>query len=100
MPTFIYAPIDADSMKEKKPELTWKCLDCYRTYKGPDAEQKALNCCNSVVQEFGSTTASGASTSGTAADRPLAKPIHRLSRNIRAAFSYYYLILGQHLCGT
>ncbi|MBO4568412.1 MAG: hypothetical protein J5674_00265 [Candidatus Methanomethylophilaceae archaeon] len=35
---------------EKKPELAWKCLDCYRTYKGPDGEQKALNCCNSIVQ--------------------------------------------------
>ena len=35
---------------EKKPELAWKCLDCYKTYKGPDGEQKALNCCNSIVQ--------------------------------------------------
>ncbi len=35
---------------EKKPELAWKCLDCYKTYKGPDGEQKALNCCGSIVQ--------------------------------------------------
>ena len=35
---------------EKKPELRWQCLNCYRTYKGEDSEQKALDCCGSVVQ--------------------------------------------------
>ena len=50
-PSFIYTPINREAMSaEKKPELAWKCLDCYRTYKGPDGEQKALNCCNSIVQ--------------------------------------------------
>ncbi len=49
-PTFIYAPNNAVPMKEKKPELAWKCLSCYRTYKGADGEQKALDCCGSIVQ--------------------------------------------------
>lgn len=35
---------------EKQPELVWQCLSCHKTYKGPDAEQKALDCCGSVVQ--------------------------------------------------
>ena len=44
-------PLIIEPMKpEKKPELAWKCLDCYKTYKGPDGEQKALNCCGSIVQ--------------------------------------------------
>lgn len=42
---------DSSSMKaEKQPELRWQCLNCYKTYKGPDAEQKALDCCGSIVQ--------------------------------------------------
>ena len=41
---------DSATMKEKQPELRWQCLNCYRTFKGPDAEQKALDCCGSVVQ--------------------------------------------------
>ena len=35
---------------EKQPELVWQCLNCHKTYKGPDAEQKALDCCGSIVQ--------------------------------------------------
>ena len=42
---------NSTSMKaEKQPELRWQCLNCYKTYKGPDAEQKALDCCGSIVQ--------------------------------------------------
>lgn len=41
---------DRTMKAEKQPELRWQCLNCYRTYKGPDAEQKALDCCGSVVQ--------------------------------------------------
>jgi len=36
--------------KTKEPELTWKCLDCYRLYRGEGAEQKALDCCGSLIQ--------------------------------------------------
>ncbi len=48
--TFNMDMSDSQTMKEKQPELRWQCLNCYRTYKGPDAEQKALDCCGSVVQ--------------------------------------------------
>ena len=48
--TFNMGMSDSQTMKEKQPELRWQCLNCYRTYKGPDAEQKALDCCGSVVQ--------------------------------------------------
>ena len=37
-------------MTDEKAEMSWKCLDCYRTYKGPNAEEKARACCNSIVQ--------------------------------------------------
>ncbi len=36
--------------KQKAPELRFQCLNCYKTYKGPDAEQKALDCCGSFIQ--------------------------------------------------
>lgn len=48
--TFNMDMSDSQTMKEKQPELRWQCLNCYRTFKGPDAEQKALDCCGSVVQ--------------------------------------------------
>ena len=49
--TFYTDFLDSSSMKaEKQPELRWQCLNCYKTYKGPDAEQKALDCCGSIVQ--------------------------------------------------
>lgn len=35
---------------EKQPELRWQCLNCYRTFKGEEAEQKALDCCGSLIQ--------------------------------------------------
>jgi len=38
--------------KEKPLELRWQCLNCYKTYKGPDAEQKALDCCGSFTQGY------------------------------------------------
>jgi len=34
----------------KEPELRWQCLNCYRVYKGAEGEQKALDCCGSVIQ--------------------------------------------------
>ncbi|MBR7153050.1 MAG: hypothetical protein IKD00_04845 [Candidatus Methanomethylophilaceae archaeon] len=34
----------------KQPELVWKCLTCYKSYKGADGEQKALDCCGSIAQ--------------------------------------------------
>ncbi len=39
-------------MKAKNDEayLVWQCLNCHKTYKGSDAEQKALDCCGSVTQ--------------------------------------------------
>ena len=40
-------------MKAKKqPEIRCQCLKCYKTYKGPDAEQKALDCCGSLIQKW------------------------------------------------
>lgn len=42
---------------EKQPELRWQCLNCYRTFKGEDAEQKALDCCGSLVQGWWSNYA-------------------------------------------
>ncbi len=44
------APNPRTMKAEKQPELVWQCLNCYRTYKGPDAQQKALDCCGSVTQ--------------------------------------------------
>ncbi|MFA6804707.1 MAG: hypothetical protein WCQ23_02235 [Candidatus Methanomethylophilaceae archaeon] len=38
--------------KEKPMELRWQCLNCYKVYKGPDAEQKALDCCGSFTQGY------------------------------------------------
>ena len=38
--------------KKKEPELRSQCLNCYKTFKGPDAEQKALDCCGSLVQTW------------------------------------------------
>ena len=35
--------------KEKKPEMRYQCLRCYRTYK---SEQKALDCCGSMIQAW------------------------------------------------
>ena len=32
--------------------LCFQCLNCYKTYKGEDAEQKALDCCGSFTQGF------------------------------------------------
>jgi len=34
----------------KEPELRWQCLNCYKIYKGAEGEQKALDCCGSVIQ--------------------------------------------------
>lgn len=37
----------------KEPEkLCFQCLNCYKVYKGDDAEQKALDCCGSFIQGF------------------------------------------------
>jgi hypothetical protein len=36
--------------KAKEVDLRFQCLNCYKTYKGPDAEQKALDCCGSFIQ--------------------------------------------------
>ena len=48
--TFINNPTDWGSMaKEKKPEMRYQCLKCYRTYK---TEQKALDCCGSMIQAW------------------------------------------------
>lgn len=49
--TFNSGPSNPLAMKaEKQPELVWQCLNCHRTFKGADAEQKALDCCGSIVQ--------------------------------------------------
>ena len=40
------------SAKQKQLELRSQCLNCYKTFKGPDAEQKALDCCGSLVQTW------------------------------------------------
>ena len=52
---------------EKQPELRWQCLNCYKTYKGPDAEQKALDCCGSIVQGWWANY-NKSDRSGTAAE--------------------------------
>ena len=46
----IVLPNSTPMKAEKQPELVWQCLNCHKTYKGPDAEQKALDCCGSIVQ--------------------------------------------------
>ena len=46
----IVLPNSTAMKAEKQPELVWQCLNCHKTYKGPDAEQKALDCCGSIVQ--------------------------------------------------
>ena len=47
------SPLIRKAMKaEKQPELRSQCLNCYKTFKGPDAEQKALDCCGSLVQTW------------------------------------------------
>ncbi|MBQ7621396.1 MAG: hypothetical protein IJV02_03170 [Candidatus Methanomethylophilaceae archaeon] len=33
-----------------EPELRWQCLNCYKVYKGAEGEQKALDCCGSLIQ--------------------------------------------------
>ena len=38
--------------KKKEPELRFQCLMCYKTYKGEEGEQKALDCCGSYVQVY------------------------------------------------
>ena len=35
--------------KEKKPEMRYQCLGCYKTHK---TEQKALDCCGSMIQAW------------------------------------------------
>ena len=42
-------PIGGTMAKEKKPEMRYQCLGCYRTYK---TEQKALDCCGSMIQAW------------------------------------------------
>ena len=44
------APNPRTMKAEKQPELVWQCLNCYRTYKGPDAQQKALDCCVELLE--------------------------------------------------
>ncbi|MBQ3685056.1 MAG: hypothetical protein II933_01390 [Candidatus Methanomethylophilaceae archaeon] len=40
-------------MKGEKPlELRSQCLNCYKTYKGEDCVQKALDCCGSLTQTW------------------------------------------------
>ena len=47
---FINDPTDWGSMaKEKKPEMRYQCLGCYKTHK---TEQKALDCCGSMIQAW------------------------------------------------
>ena len=42
---------DSRSMQEtREPELRWQCLNCYKVYKGAEGEQKALDCCGSLIQ--------------------------------------------------
>jgi hypothetical protein len=50
VPTFINLPWDSVAMTDQKAETAWKCLGCYRTYKGPNAEEKARACCNTIAQ--------------------------------------------------
>lgn len=38
--------------KKKEPELRFQCLKCYKTYKGENGEQKALDCCGSFIQAY------------------------------------------------
>lgn len=33
-------------------DLRCQCLSCYKTYKGADSEQKALDCCGSLIQKW------------------------------------------------
>ncbi len=41
----------ATKEKQEKPlVLCFQCLNCYKTYKGEGAEQKALDCCGSFIQ--------------------------------------------------
>ena len=48
--TFINNPTDWGTMaKEKKPEMRYQCLGCYKTHK---TEQKALDCCGSMIQAW------------------------------------------------
>ena len=35
--------------KEKTPQMRYKCLNCYKTYKD---EQQALDCCGSLIQAW------------------------------------------------
>jgi len=49
--TLIYRPPNSTRMKQtKEPELRWQCLNCYKVYKGAEGEQKALDCCGSLIQ--------------------------------------------------
>lgn len=38
--------------RKAPPVLCFQCLNCYKTYKGDEAEQKALDCCGSFIQGF------------------------------------------------
>lgn len=43
--------LNPHTMKQtKEPELRWQCLNCYKVYKGAEGEQKALDCCGSLIQ--------------------------------------------------
>ena len=37
------------SKKDKAPEMRYQCLKCYKTHK---TEQKALDCCGSMIQAW------------------------------------------------
>ena len=42
-----------DIMKGEKPlELRSQCLNCYKTFKGDDCVQRALDCCGSLTQTW------------------------------------------------
>ena len=43
-------PNPHDMKQTKEPELRWQCLNCYKVYKGAEGEQKALDCCGSLIQ--------------------------------------------------
>ncbi len=49
---FIGRTFRTSMAKKKEPELRFQCLKCYKTYKGPEAEQKALDCCGSFIQGY------------------------------------------------